>query len=195
MDFSTNYVLENAEVRLEPLESNHFFELEDLANEREIWTYFLGRSNGHEDFLFYIQDAIAHRNQKKEYPFAIYDKKKDQFAGSTRFFDYSEELGNIRLGYSWYGKSFRGTGLNKNCKFLLFEFALETLDLARVGLGAHAENEISIAAMKSVGCTHEGTLRNLFPAIKNKGRANSFLFSMTKEDWLKGGKNQLKGKL
>lgn len=26
----------------------------------------------------------------------------------------------IELGYTWYGKSFQGAGINKNCKCLLF---------------------------------------------------------------------------
>ncbi|MEO0573263.1 MAG: GNAT family protein [Bacteroidota bacterium] len=195
MDFSMDYILENAIVRLEPLRELHISKLEGLVDDPDIWKFFLGRSDGSSNFGCYIKDTIQHRNEKAEYPFAVYDKRVGQYAGSTRFFDYSEELKNIRLGYSWHGKPYRGSGLNKNCKYLLFEFALEKLNLCRVGLGAHAENGTSINAMKSIGCTHEGTLRNFFPSIKGEGRADALLFSMTKEDWVNGAKNQLKKKL
>ncbi|MEM1336851.1 MAG: GNAT family protein [Bacteroidota bacterium] len=195
MDFSINYVLENSKVRLEPLTEAHSPKLKPLTGDTTIWTYFLGRSNGQSDFDFYIRDAIAHRHAKKEYPFAVFDKSVGQYCGSTRFFDYSEAFRNIKLGYTWYGKMCRGTGLNKHCKFLLFEFAFEKLGLERIGLGAHSENSVSIAAMKSVGCTHEGVLRKIFPAIHNKDRADCMLFSILKEDWTNGIKNQLKGKL
>lgn len=184
MDFSKTYLLENDRVRLEPLNANHIPLLKSIAEEPFIWTYFLGRSNGKEDFSAYVNDAISYRKKEKEYPFAVYDKKKREYAGSTRLFDFDEELKCIRIGYTWYGKSFRRTGVNKGCKNLLFEFIFEYLKLERVGLGAHAENKISIAAMKSVGCKKEGELRHLFPSIKGKGRANAVLMSVLKHEWI-----------
>lgn len=195
MDFSTDYILENTMVRLEPLDETHIPQLVHFGNETAIWTYFLGRSNGAANLKGYIEDAIKHRLLHKEYPFAVFDKRTKAYAGSTRLFDYSSLIKNIRLGYTWYGKAFQGTGLNKNCKFLLFEFALETLGMERVGLGAHSENTRSIAAMKSVGCSEEGCLRNLFPSLQNAGRADGVLYGITRDDWINGYKNQLKQKL
>ncbi len=195
LDFSSDYILENARVRLEPLQEQHFAELEGIAKEIEIWTYFLGRSDGSKDFSHYIKDAISSRENKKEYPFAVYDKRSGKFAGSTRFFEYAQDLNTIRLGYSWYGKEFRSTKINKNCKFLLFEFAFEKLGLERVGLGAHEENKISIAAMQSVGCEIEGWIRNFFPAINGTGRSDAVLLGILKQNWFDSTKQELKKKL
>ena len=195
LDFAQDYILENERVKLVPLNENHVGFLKSLAQEKALWTYFLGRSNGLENFESYIIDAIDHRRKEKEYPFAIVDKSTGSFAGCTRFFEYSQSLKGIRLGHTWYGTKFRGTGPNKNCKFLLFEFAFEQLDLERIGLGAHEENLISIKAMESVGCIREGSIRNLFPSIHKIGRSNAILFSILKEEWILTVRQDLKKKL
>ncbi|UJH68600.1 GNAT family N-acetyltransferase [Allomuricauda sp. SCSIO 65647] len=195
LDFSANYVLQNARARLEPLQEKHIAELESIAKEMEIWTYFLGRSDGGKNFPHYIKDAILSRKNGKEYPFAVFDKQNGKYAGSTRFFEYAKDLETIRLGYSWYGIEFRGTKLNKNCKFLMFQFAFEKLGLERVGLGAHEENKISLSAMQSVGCKIEGRIRNAFPSITGHGRSDAVLLGVLKQEWFKGTGHQLKEKL
>ena len=54
------------------------------------------------------------------------------------------EFKTLQLGYTWYGSAFRGTGLNKHCKFLLLQFAFETLGMERVEFRADNSNERSI---------------------------------------------------
>ncbi|WP_299170574.1 GNAT family N-acetyltransferase [uncultured Allomuricauda sp.] len=195
LDFTEDYVLENSRVRLEPLNERHISLLEDISKEENLWTYFLGASGGSKDFGNYIHRAIEGRKEQREYPFAVFDKNKNDYAGSTRFFDYQQELNTIRLGYTWYGQDYRGTGLNKNCKYLVFEFAFERIGVERVGLGAHAENEVSLAAMESVGCKKEGVVRNLFPSIHGKGRSDAILLGILKQEWNDYAKRDLKNKL
>ena len=194
-DFAQDHILENDRAKLIPLREEHIDALAPLAKEASLWTYFLGRSNGFHNFQEYVLDALEHRKKGKEYPFAVLDKTSKSFAGCTRFFDYDPTLKNIRLGYSWYGSEFRGSGLNKNTKYLLFEFAFEKLGVERVGLGAHDENVVSIAAMKSVGCTHEGKIRNAFPSIHNAGRSDAILLGILREEWEGYAKKDLKKKL
>src|SRR5439155_23280794 len=84
----------------------------------------------------------------------------NKYVGSTRFYNIDFERKIIEVGFTWYGKSFQGTGINKNCKYLLFDFAFRQLNMERIGLGANSKNERSINAMKSVGCSVEGILRS-----------------------------------
>jgi hypothetical protein len=37
-------------------------------------------------------------------------------------------LKTLLLGFTWYGKQFRGTGLNKHCKYLLLHLLLKLLE-------------------------------------------------------------------
>lgn len=191
-DFSKNYILEDNYVKLRPLKLEHKNELLEISKDPKIWTYFLEKGNGDRNLTKYINNAINNRNQGKEYPFIVFDKNRGQYAGTTRFYEYSSEINTIKLGHTWYGKEFRGTGLNKQCKYLLFEFAFEKLNVERIGFGAYIDNEVSIKAMKSVGCKKEGVLRNMFPAINGKGRTDAILMSILKEDWQESVKLELK---
>ncbi|MBT8187873.1 MAG: GNAT family N-acetyltransferase [Croceitalea sp.] len=190
-DFKEDYIMENERVTLTPLQLGHIEELSKIASEAGLWTYFLGKANGHGRFKNYVGEAIKARENKQAYAFAVYDKKLGEYAGSTRLFEFSA-FNTVRLGYSWLGKAFRGSGVNKNVKFLLFQFAFESFEFERVGLGVHRENLVSIEAMKSVGCKQEGIIRNLFPAIESSGRADAVLFGILKEEWLSHVKNELK---
>ncbi|MGB5418547.1 GNAT family N-acetyltransferase [Algibacter sp.] len=195
LDYSKGYVLEDDYVKLMPLKIEHIEYLLDLSKEPNLWTYFLEKGDGLENLTKYITSTVHNRKHQKEYPFIVFDKIKKQYAGTTRFYDNSSELKTIKLGHTWYGKDFRGTGLNKRCKYLLFQFAFETLELERVGFGAHAENKISITAMKSVGCKEEGVLRNFIPSLDGIGRSDIILLSILKDEWFEKVKTELKHKL
>ena len=195
LDFSKDYVFEDDCVKLSPLKLEHNKTLLGISKDPNIWTYFLEKGNGIDNLTKYIVNAVNNRTAGKEYPFIVFDKVKNQYSGTTRFYDYSDELKTIKLGHTWYGKPFRGTGLNKHCKYLLFEFAFEKLKVERIGFGAHIENKISIAAMKSVGCKEEGVLRNFIPSLYGKGRADIILLSILINEWLESVKSELKKKL
>ncbi|WP_299108429.1 GNAT family protein [uncultured Winogradskyella sp.] len=195
LNFSEDYILENERVRLLPLQISHIKELIKISKEESIWIHFFEKGNNIESLTNYVISAINYRNLKKEYPFVIYDKSKKQFAGCTRLYDYSEELNTIKLGHTWLGKDFQGTKLNKNVKYLLFDFAFNKLQVERIGFGAYSDNEVSIAAMLSVGCKNEGVLRNMFPSIDGIGRTDAVLMSILKDEWKDSIRVQLKNKL
>ena len=194
-DYSKDYILEDDFVRLNSLKIEHVESLLKISNESDLWTYFLEKGNGLKNLTKYIQSTINNRKLEKEYPFIIFDKIKKEYAGTTRFYDSSKDLKAIKLGHTWIGEKFRGTGLNKHCKYLLFEFAFQKLEVERVGFGAHIENKISIAAMKSVGCKEEGVLRNFIPSYDGKERKDIVLLSILKNEWFDYTKPDLKKKL
>ena len=99
------------------------------------------------------------------------------------------------MGYTWYGKKFHGTGLNKHCKFLLLQFAFEALQLERVEFRADNRNERSIAAMKSIGCKVDGILRNNMPTAEGNVRRDSIVLSILKDEWFGEVKEKLRQRL
>ena len=195
LDFSKNYILENDYVRLEPLTYKHFEELLLICEDFEIWKYLLEKGSNKNQLQAYVSEAIDNRTARKEYPFAVYDKLKKAYAGTTRFYDYSQDIQVIKLGHTWYGKNFRGTQVNKNCKYLLLRFGFENVHLERIGFGIHSENKISINALKSIGCQKEGVLRNFIPSVDKTGRSNIVLMSILKKEWYAFAKAQLEQKL
>lgn len=194
-DFNKDYILENDKVKLIPLKFSHYDELVKYAiEEPELWTYSLMQANSPEKMKTYIEHALKARENKREYPFVVFDKTTNRYAGSTRFYDIQLENQSLQLGFTWYGKAFQGTGLNKQCKFLLLEFAFETLNMQRVEFRADNENKRSIAAMKSIGCVEEGILRSNSPKAEG-GRRDSIVLSILKDEWFTKVKNDLKAKI
>jgi RimJ/RimL family protein N-acetyltransferase len=194
-DLSANYVLENERVLLRPLlESDYDFLLPFALNEPDTWRYSYLSARGDDGMRKYIKDALDNKAAGKEYAFIVYDKQSQSYAGSTRFYDIQQTWQTVQLGYTWYGEKFRGTGLNKHCKFLLLQLAFETLNAVRVEFRADARNDRSIAAMKSIGCVPEGILRNNMP-LQEGGRRDSIVLSILKEEWESGVKEKLKNKL
>lgn len=194
-DRLSEYVLEDENVLLRPLkETDTEFLLPYALNEPDTWVYSHKSAKGEQGMRNYIKTALDNRFAGKEYPFIVFDKKTNTYAGSTRFYDIQPDNDMLQLGYTWYGEKFRGTGLNKHCKFLLLQFAFETLGMMRVEFRADARNERSIAAMKSIGCTVEGILRcNMW--LEDGGRRDSIILSILKEEWESGVKDNLKKRL
>ncbi len=119
-DFNETYILENEFVRLSPLKQTDFEHLLKFSiNEPELWRFNSGGANGAENLEKYIANAIKQRKEKKEYPFIVFDKRKNMFVGSTRFYTFNSLNETIDIGYTWYGKESHGDGINKHCKYLI----------------------------------------------------------------------------
>lgn len=195
-EFPQNIILEDDFVLLRPLELTDVDNLLDISlHEPETWEYSLVRANGKENLKNYIQIALKARENKTEFPFIVLDKKSGKYAGSTRFYDINMGFKTLQLGYTWYGKNFRGTGLNKHCKYLLLQFAFETLGMERVEFRADNNNQRSIAAMKSIGCKVEGIMRSNMPTFESDVRRDSIILSILKKEWFGEVKENLKSKL
>jgi RimJ/RimL family protein N-acetyltransferase len=193
--FQQPVLLEDERVLLRPLEETDFGHLLPFSlQEPEIWKYGLVTAAGEDNLRKYISTAVHNRDEKKEYPFIVFDKKTNSYAGSTRFYDIQQHFLTTQLGYTWYGSAFQRTGLNRHCKLLLLGFAFEKWGLERVEFRADANNERSITAMKAIGCTVEGILRNHTPTASG-ARRNSIVLSILKEEWLNGVKEKLIGNI
>ena len=191
----SDYILEDDKVLLRALkESDIEFLLPFALKEPNTWRYSQTSAHGEKGMNAYIQTALANRSAGKEYPFIVFDKLSGECAGSTRFYDIQTQNNMLQLGYTWYGEKFRGTGLNKHCKFLLLQFAFEDLNMYRVEFRADARNERSIAAMKSIGCKPEGILRSHM-WLEDGTRRDSIVLSILKEEWENGVKENLKKRL
>ncbi len=194
-DLSKDYILEDDCVLLRPLQPDDCGNLQYFSrNEPEIWTYSSQKAAGDENLKKYIAFAINARAAGTEYPFIVFDKKQQSYAGSTRYYDIQMQHLTLQLGFTWYGKAFQGTGVNKHCKFLLLQFAFEQMGMERVEFRADNNNARSIAAMKSIGCTVEGVLRS--HTIKaDGGRRDSIVLSILRQEWFGHVKENLRKKI
>jgi hypothetical protein len=180
---SLDLILENEIVLLRPLTLDDFPQLLPFGlNEPELWKFSLQNASGADGMNAYIKAAIESRKAQVAYPFIVFDKRVQKYAGTTRYYDIQTHHQTLQLGYTWYGEDFQGTGINRNCKFLLLQHAFEVMNVKRVEFRADSENARSIAAMKKIGCVEEGLLRSHY--LKPDGtRRNSIVLSIIVEDW------------
>src|SRR5690606_14361268 len=110
--FKSDYVLEDDYVMLRPLKTSDLGKLLVYAcNEPELWRFSLISAAGVDNMRNYIAAAVKERKQGRQYAFIVYDKTTATYAGATRFCDIDLETQCAQMGYTWYGKRFRGTPL------------------------------------------------------------------------------------
>jgi RimJ/RimL family protein N-acetyltransferase len=196
ISFPEKLLLEDERVLLRPLEQEDLDLLLPFAEqETELWKFSAVSAAGSEGMAKYIALATGERALGKEYPFIIFDKKFNEYAGSSRFYDIQLAHSSTQLGYTWYGKKFQRTGLNRHCKLLMLTFAFEIWGMERVEFRADARNERSIQAMKNIGCIPEGILRSNMPLPQETGRRDSIVLSILRKEWFDSVKKNLEGKI
>lgn len=194
-NFKEEYILENDVVRLQPLQISDYEKLVGFSiNEPELWSFNSNGPDNPENLKKYIERTLSQRVKLAEYPFLVFDKINNKVAGSTRFYNINLEAKHLEIGFTWYGKEFQGTKLNKNCKYLLLEFAFEKMNMERVGFRANNLNHRSINAMKSIGCIEEGVLRNFNTDAKGN-RIDAIVLSIVKNEWFDSVKQNLKNRI
>ncbi len=193
-DFNAEYILENGVVLMRPLTADDFEHLKDFSlKEPELWQYSLTPANGVENLKNYIAAALQNKSDCTSFPFIVFDKRTGEYAGSTRFYDYQKNHNTVQLGYTWYGKKFQGSGLNRHCKLLMLEFAFEYIGVERVEFRADFNNKRSISAMKGIGCIEEGILRQ--NCANADGRRDSIVLSILKQEWTSHVKSHIQQKI
>ena len=83
---------------------------------------------------------------------------------------------------TWLGRSFWGTGINREAKALIAQLAFASLGLERLGAYADLDNPRSQAALAAIGFQHEGRLRR----YHRHGDAvhDVLVYSWLRDEWL-----------
>ena len=99
MDFESEIILENDRVRLTPLIASDINLLLPYSiNEPELWEFSLLPGDGEENLSKYITLALEARKNKDSYPFLVYDKVAQKFAGTTRLYDF--QIGHNKIKFA-----------------------------------------------------------------------------------------------
>lgn len=182
--FDQDLLLENDRALLEPLTEKHFELLLPIAMHTELWEFTGAKIKSEADFKRYFDTALAEKKAGSSYPFAIFDKLHNQYAGCTRYGNISFPNKRVEIGWTWYHPALQRSGINKACKFLLLCFGFETLGLNRIELKTGTLNFKSQGAMRKIGAIQEGVFRNHM--INDDGLVrDTMYFSFIKADWPK----------
>ncbi|NEU08939.1 GNAT family N-acetyltransferase [Flavihumibacter sp. R14] len=181
-DDKLNVVLENNRVLLRPLAMSDEAELQVLANDRELWTYGLTDLSQPGELNHYVRKAIEAREEGTCAVWTIIDKQTNSVAGCTRLAEISWKDERGQIGWTWIGKEYQGSGLNKAMKFLILQYGFEELMLNRIELKADERNIRSREAIKRIGATEEGILRQHMK-IHDGYLRNSVFYSILRSEW------------
>lgn len=182
MNFETDLHLETDRVLLRPLQPTDIEELQTIAFNADTWRWYVISISDKQDLDEWVQAVFTDRQAHKRYPFVIIDKATGKLAGSTAYGNISEVDKRLEIGWSWLGKDFRGSGLNRHCKYLLLNYAFEVLGCERVELKTDVLNIRSRKAMLKIGATEEGTLRSHM-LMHDGRRRDTIFYSILRSEW------------
>ena len=88
----------------------------------------------------------------------------------------------LEIGATWMGKQFQSTGINKQCKYLMLQYAFEVLNAHRVEFRTDERNAQSRRALEKIGAKQEGILREHM--IMHDGfKRSSVYYSILSSEW------------
>jgi len=174
--------IENKRVKLSALSLENYHHLIDIAQEEHLIYYSPSDISSPEKLKSYVEVALKGFEDKTTIPFIIYDKEKQQYAGSTRFGLIHWKNKVLHIGWTWIGHEFQGTGLNSHMKFLMLQYAFETLNFEKVEFRIDSRNQKSRKAVEKLGASLEGVLRK--DTVMNDGfRRSTCCYGILKEEW------------
>ena len=180
----TSSILENNIVQLIPLEENHTDVLIDIAFEKDLIHYSPSDISSTEKLQKYINQAIRDKNIGTTLPYLIFDKRTQQYIGCTRFGFINTKNKTLHIGWTWISKKAQGTGINTHIKFLMLQYAFETLDFEKVEFRIDERNARSRKAVEKIGGTLEGILRK-DTLMLDGFRRSTCCYGILKEEWPK----------
>lgn len=177
-------IVENDIVKLRPVQLSDIEAIANAANDERIWEHMSVTLLTQEAVENYIENAIKEREKGISYMFAVIEKKTDNIVGCTSFLDISFPHKRLEIGATWYNPTVWRSAINTNCKFLLFQYCFEVLNLNRIQIKTGHENYRSQKAIERIGAVKEGVLRNHM--IRKEGTIrHTIMYSVIVEDWEK----------
>ncbi|MBT9392142.1 GNAT family N-acetyltransferase [Hymenobacter sp. NST-14] len=183
MNFARAITLENSRVRLRSLELTDFDELKEIAFEPAIWQFTPTPMPANSvELAAWLTESVRAREAGRRYPFAIVDRASGRVAGTTSYGNLALAEGRLEIGWTWLGRPYQRTGLNRAAKHLLLKYAFGELACERVELKTDVRNWPSREAMRRLGATEEGILRSHMPTQGGR-RRDTVYFSILRPEW------------
>ena len=177
-----NISLEGESVRLVPLDQSYEKDLAEAVKDGKLWDLYFTSAPHPSEVPNYIQKAIDEYHSGSSYPFVIIRKSENSLVGTTRYMNIDSSSKRLEIGTTWYAKSVQRTRINTECKFLLLQYAFETLNCIAVEFRTHHENFRSQKAIERLGAKRDGILRH-HKYDKNGNLRDTYVYSIIQSEW------------
>lgn len=157
MNWPPYATLENAWVRLEPIDQAHRAGLRLAADDEELWRFYPDRGDGqYFDAFFDLRYQLARAGTWQAY--TVIRRLDGKIVGQTCFLAIVPDHLRLEIGGTWYCASAQASAINPAAKLLMFETAFAS-GARRVELKTDALNARSRAAIAKLGAKEEGIFR------------------------------------
>lgn len=147
-----------------------------------MWKHFTQNLADGDELKIWVNEAIQARERKTRIPFTIVDRHSGDIMGSTSFGNISKRDSRLEIGWTWLGKSFHGTGVNEQIKYLMLKYSFEALGYERVEAKTDVLNTPARKAMKRLGMIEEGVLRS-HTLMTSGRRRDTIFYSVLRAEW------------
>jgi len=172
--FSIQPVLENTAIKMLPLQPADFADLYAVAADPKIWEQHPNKSRWQQTvFATFFEGAIQSGGA-----FKVVDNATGATLGSTRLYDYNPADNSILIGYTFYGTTSWGTGVNLAAKALLLNYVFQFVDTVRFHIGA--DNVRSQIAIQRLGARKVAEQEITYYGEQPK---LNFVFELPKQVW------------
>ncbi|MFV0605425.1 MAG: GNAT family N-acetyltransferase [Niabella sp.] len=183
--FSDNIELHTERVMLRIVKPTDYSCFLQLTQQDELmWEFFSKNLSDAHQLKEWLNEALIAFENNTRLPFTIIDKTTGKIAGSSSIGNISWHDKRLEIGWSWLAPAFRGTGINKNAKYLLMQYAFEEWLFERVEFKTGVYNLRARKGLENIGGIEEGVLRD-YSLLWNKKRRTTVFYSVLKDEWPK----------
>jgi RimJ/RimL family protein N-acetyltransferase len=169
-------------ISLKMLEKKHAPLLVEAAADGQLWDLWFTSIPSVETVDSYIDFALNEKRLGRALAFVVVDNKSGKIIGSTRFCNAEPLNKRVEIGHTWYAKSYQKTRVNSECKYLLLQYAFESLLAIAVEFRTHWHNQESRVAISRLGAKQDGLLRNAQKDADGCYR-DTVVFSIIDQEW------------
>ena len=148
----------------------------------------------------YVQAALADQGTGWALPFGVYDRRRGEIVGTTRFLDLDywswppawppgrtspqrDAIPTVaEIGSTWLASSAQRTGCNTESKLLMLTHAFDTWGVLRVTLKTDSRNARSRRAIERIGGRFEGIRRAHARTVDGSVRDTAY-YSIVAAEW------------
>ena len=174
MNFSIQPVLENEQIILYPLLESDFEAMYSVASDPKIWEQHPNKDRWKRKvFQNFFNGAIQSKGA-----FKIVDKTTGELIGCTRYYDYDEAENVILIGYTFYGTSSWGKGINPQVKKLMLDYIFQFVPRVQFHIGA-----VNIRSQIAIGRLGAEKIGEEDVAYFGEAPKLNFIYEIRKETW------------
>ena len=166
-------------VSLEPLTPGHAAEI--IAAAQDVTALWFTSAPTPETAQGWIDGRLAVQHPDTGLTFVVRDAD-GTVVGSSSYYDVDPANRRLEIGYTWYARSVRRTGVNTESKLLMLGHAFVELNCVAVEFRTDFFNHTSQRAIERLGAKRDGVLRS-HQIRPDESRRDTVVYSILDVEW------------